>query len=91
MNRSAKLRLYKDILRAAKTFPSIKRDKIAREIRATFRDNAKLENTEEIEKALAVATKGLSQLNMYSNLRLNKSPNWSITLEQNPMPRREKS
>ena len=36
------LALYKQIMKAAKAFPSIKRDKIAEEIRLGFRDNRHL-------------------------------------------------
>ena len=37
---------------------------------------------------MQVAYKGLEQLRMYDNHSLNpNSPNWDVTLEQNPMPK----
>ncbi len=87
MNRSTKLSLYKNILRAAQSFPSVKRNGIIDEIRVTFRANMKLTDENEINKCLSVAVKGLSQLSMYSNLP-RKSTNWTVNLEQEPMPRR---
>lgn len=86
MDRARKLILYKHILRAAQSFPSVKREGIIDEIRVTFRLNMHLTDPQEIHKCLSVATKGLSQLSMYSNLP-RKSSNWSVSMEQEPMPR----
>jgi LYR motif-containing protein 4 len=87
MNQSAKIKLYKDILKAAKAFPSVKRNKIIEEIKVTFRANRNLDKEEDILKAISVATKGLSQLSMYSGLKGNRSGVWSVQLEQTPMPK----
>jgi hypothetical protein len=43
------------------------------------------------KKKIQLAYKGLAQLNQYSENSLSKgdqkSPNWSVHLEQNPMPK----
>ena len=79
------LHLYRDILRAAKSFPSIKRLRLLNEIRKGFRENRNLEG-DKLNDALSVAHKGLSQLSQYSRLP-GTSGNWSVSLEQDPLPR----
>lgn len=43
------------------------------------------------KKKISVAIKGLSQLKMYDSNHLSggnqENPNWSVQLEQNPMPK----
>jgi len=80
------LRLYKDILKAAKSFPSIKREKIIAEIRIGFRTNKDLTNEVEVNKLRGIAIKGLQQLSMYSSLPQSAS-SWSVDLEKEPIPR----
>lgn len=89
--------LYKQILRSAKTFPSKNRAKIYQAIREEWRDYVDCTDEDKIQKQVAVAYKGLSQLRQYdiASLTANSrggggnldSPDWSITLEQNPMPK----
>eukprot|EP01031_Cornospumella_fuschlensis_P029317 gene29317-35391_t len=86
MDSRSKIKLYKEIIKAAKAFPSVKKNKIVEEIRVSFRANKDLQDGKEIEKALSLAVKGLSQLSMYSGLRANRGVSWSVQLEQNPMP-----
>lgn len=81
---SSTLILYKRILRAAHSFPSIKKNKIIEEIRLGFRENRTMEG-EALRAQLAVAEKGLSQLEQYTGLSRN-SPNWSVSMENNPLP-----
>lgn len=83
------LSIYKQILKSAKTFPSIKRDKLIEEIKSTFREHSKLTDKKKIEQQIDVAIKGISQLNMY-NFPKNQS-RWSVDLEKNPMPQPEKA
>lgn len=89
MDSRSKLRLYKDILFAAKSFPSSKRAKIVQEIRSSFRANASMQKPEDIQRELDVALKGLSQLSMYIDLKKDRSTAWAVHLEQTPMPRKE--
>ncbi|RYH30315.1 LYR motif-containing protein [archaeon] len=86
MDTRSKIKLYKEIIRAAKAFPSIKKHKIVQEIRVSFRANKDLKDEKEVEKALSLAVKGLSQLSMYAGLRSTRGVSWSVQLEQNPMP-----
>jgi LYR motif-containing protein 4 len=79
------LGLYKNILRAAQSFPSIKRTKLIAEIRLGFRENRSLEGVK-LNEALSVAQKGLSQLSQYSQLPRTKGT-WSVNLDQDPLPR----
>lgn len=80
------LHLYRNILRHAQVFPSKNRLGIIREIKATFRENKKMKNTKEVERAVKLGIEGLEQLSMYSSLK-SKAGDWSVTLSQDPMPR----
>lgn len=84
------LHLYKQILQSAKRFPSKNRERVYHSIRIEFRNNRTLVNKEKIDIALGIAVKGLSQLNLYSNLSQN-SNQWEVTLDQEPMPKPTKS
>jgi hypothetical protein len=58
--------LYGAILRAARHFPSVKRDSIIRSIKEEFHENAKLELSDpKVAKCLAVAERGRSDLEAY--------------------------
>lgn len=79
------LQLYRHILRHAKRFPSIKRNKIVEEIRLSFRTNRNESDPDKVKEQLSVAAKGLQQLQMYTSLPKNSSA-WTINLEKEPMP-----
>jgi hypothetical protein len=88
------LMLYRRLLRAASTYPSKKRTSIYQAIREEWRDDAQLnpmEQNEKIQERITVAYKGLSQLRQFDVMTMTggniSSPNWSVTLEQNPMPK----
>lgn len=81
---SPELSLYRQILFAARRFPSIKRHKIVEEIRQGFRENKSL-GGEELKVKLDVAIKGLGQLQQYTTLP-KSSTSWSVSMENNPMP-----
>jgi hypothetical protein len=84
------LRLYRNIIKSAKVFPSIKRNKILAEIRLEFRENKSITDPEKRGKFISIAIKGLEQLSMYSDLP-KASSNWTVNLDKNPMPSKEKS
>lgn len=83
--------LYRKLLRSAATFPSKKRESIYQAIREEWRENAALTQEEKIQKQVAVAYKGLTQLRQFDEMTMTGgkvgSSNWSVTLEQNPMPK----
>jgi hypothetical protein len=89
--RPALLRLYKDLLRSAATFPSKNRARIYREIRSEWRVHAAQTDEAVLQKQVAVAYKGLQQLRQFDESTMTGgkvgSANWSVTLEQNPMPK----
>ena len=65
---------------------------IYKAIQEEFRDNVNMNpNDQKTHQQISVAYKGLSQLRMYDAMVLSKgnpeSPNWEVTLEQNPMPK----
>jgi hypothetical protein len=65
--------LYGAILRAAKHFPSVKRDSIIRSIKEEFRANAALELSDpKVAKCLAVAERGRSDLEAYKRAALSQ-------------------
>lgn len=74
------LQLYRHIFRAAKRFPSIKRDKIVQDIRSEFRENKYLSDVGDIEDKVKVAVRSLDQLVAYTK-RDTKSTEWSVNLK----------
>lgn len=85
-SRASTLRLYKQILRAAQSFPSVKRLKLIEEIKVGFREHRHLTDVAEIEKQRAVAFDGLGKLSMYSSLSA-KTDQWVVNMDKQPMPR----
>lgn len=88
------LTLYRLLLRSAETYPSRNRESIYQAIREEWRENASLTAENDgpaIQKHVTVAYKGLSQLRQFDEMTMTGgttgSPNWSVTLEQNPMPK----
>lgn len=84
--RTQTLSLYRQIIKAARSFPSIKRDSIEREIKLGFRTNKDLvEGDDKYRIAMSVAIKGLTQLNQFSNLKKDAMA-WEVSMDPNPMP-----
>ena len=81
------LQLYRKIIKLAKKFPSIKRNRLVQEIRVTFRKNSTLTDKVKIEECLNVAIKGVEQLSVYTSLD-DRKVHWKVDLEKQPMPRR---
>lgn len=80
------LRLYRHILRHARAFPSIKRDRLVREIQQSFRDNSKEADAEKLRVLYSVADKGLEQLMAYTR-PVVRGNTIEVSLEENPMPK----
>ena len=59
---SSTLRLYRNILRTAQNWPSIRRQKVIEEIRTEFRENRAEQNPERLAKLLKEAEIGLESL-----------------------------
>lgn len=72
-------RLYRDILRAAARFPSVKRAAIIRDIKEEFHSKKGLSDSAEILKARKVAVDGLMQLEDFAGLD-RKSTEWQVQL-----------
>jgi len=62
------LQLYRDILKAAKRFPSIKRNQILADIKTEFHANKVMHDETHITKARQVAVSSLHQLHDYVGL-----------------------
>lgn len=74
------LRLYRNVLKAAKRYPSVKRDQLVVGIKEEFRTNKDLQDRDVLQKKIKVAEDGLEQLKMYTDL--NRSSNeWSLNLK----------
>lgn len=98
-SRKELLVLYKQLLRSAETFPSKNRKSIYQAIREEWRDYVNCVDSPIIHRQLSVAYKGLSQLRQYDersmvlasserdNENIEAAASWTITLEQNPMPK----
>jgi len=85
MSTVSTLQLYRQIIKAAKLFPSIKRHKLLQDIRLGFRENKELTGAK-VAEHLSIARKGLQQLSQYSLLPRNKG-SWAVTMETDPMPK----
>ena len=83
------LSVYRNLLKKAKVFPSKNRTRILNEIRMEFRRNQNLTDPKKLAECIELATKGIQQLSMYSDLPRN-STSWAVTMEQNPMPKPNK-
>lgn len=75
------LSLYRNVLRAAKHFPSKKRAGIIQGIRLEFRANKGLTDADKIQKCLATAQRGLSDLQAYLPQNSQSAEGISITLK----------
>ena len=84
------LNVYRRLIRLAKIYPSRNRDGILASIREEFRENVNLDPDEEATKRkVSLAIKGISQLNQFNSTNMSggrQSPNWQVSLDQNPMP-----
>ena len=79
------LHLYRRLLRSCQTYPSKNRNKIYESIREDFRENATLDPaSEKAKRQVHIAYKGLGQLHQFDG---RGSPNFSVSLEQNPFPK----
>ncbi|CAL6293305.1 unnamed protein product [Bathycoccus prasinos] len=80
MTKMTTLRLYRQILKATKTFPSKNKNGLYKEIQLEFRENSKLTKQEEVEKKRAIALDGLDRLRAFSRLD-GKSSEWEVRLK----------
>eukprot|EP00978_Attheya_sp_CCMP212_P025723 scaffold83272_cov55-Attheya_sp.AAC.5 len=88
----AMLHLYRKLLRSSSTYPSKNRWGIYKAIQEDFRENVSLDpEAADTQRKITLAYKGLEQLRMYDEHVLSGgrpgNPNWSVTLDQNPMPK----
>jgi LYR motif-containing protein 4 len=85
LSQQQKLRsLYRQILREAQRFPSIKRDTLIEDIRHEWRVNAGARDPAKVAHSIEVALRGLETLRKYTGLDKSKST-WSVELEQDPL------
>jgi hypothetical protein len=89
--RKALLELYRQLLRSAETYPSRNRQGIYQAIREEWRTNKTLQAGDKLNNKLTIAFQGLTQLRQFDETTMTGgdvlSPNWSVTLEQNPIPK----
>jgi len=74
------------------SYPSKKRDGIYQAIREEWRAHRQVTETALLDQHISVAYKGLEQLRQYDVQTMTggrgvDSPNWSVSLEKNPMPK----
>mmetsp|Transcript_31536 Transcript_31536/g.100080 ORF Transcript_31536/g.100080 Transcript_31536/m.100080 type:complete len:106 (-) Transcript_31536:96-413(-) len=85
-------RLYRQILKLAKVFPSSNKESIIEEIKLQFHRDKHMDpatQAAEIAKRFDVAYRGIEQMSQYTSLRDTSGSEWSVQLEKNPMPRPE--
>lgn len=81
---SATRSLYRNLLRAVRTFPSRKREALREDIRAEFREGARLTDAAAASHAVEVAVRGLATMRKYTSLDPLAS-HWVVDLEQAPL------
>jgi len=74
------LKLYRQLLRLGRVYPSKNRDAVLLEIKAEFKEGMAISSQGEIEKRLASARQGVDQMKVYCNLSRNDSA-WSVSLD----------
>lgn len=79
------LHIYRNLLRLAIKYPSIKRDKVIDEIQYEFRSSRNETNIDEIRKQKETAVGGISHLRKYTGFESSMS-DWVVDLETDPMP-----
>ena len=79
------LHMYRQILRLAKSYPSIKRESVYEEIRIDFRLYKDEVDDKKVNLAKQKALFGISHLKKY--VFDMSSPEWVVNLEEEPMPR----
>lgn len=81
MRRTQVLGLYRQILRTAVHFPSVKKNRIVAEIKLEFRENRSLTHELQQQEKLALALDGLAKLQQYAPMKASNR-NWSLDLAQ---------
>lgn len=79
------LALYKQLLRDAAHFPSVKRSAIIQDIKLEFREKASLTDPAKVQHAIDVAMQGLGTMQKYTGLD-KKSKSWRVSLEDSAHP-----
>ncbi len=74
------LALYRRIMRAAKSFPSVKRDRIIEDIRVEFREGSGLVDEAKIDERVRVAQRSLQELESYVGMSRGGSDSITHTL-----------
>lgn len=83
--RAEALAVYRALLRGARTFPSIKRDKVYEEIRVEYRRCQSITDEQEVAKLREVARQSLQQMRALNAFKPG-SPSFELTLDP-PMSR----
>jgi len=81
------LHLYRRILKAAATFPSIKREGIIKDIKIEFRENSIESDQAKVAVFHQTAQRSYSQLLTFCNLDPD-DPDWSVKMSEEPMPQK---
>jgi hypothetical protein len=84
LSRASVLALYRDLLRAVRTFPSKKRAAIRADIVLTMRESAALTQPAALAQAWEVGLRGLETMTKYTSLD-RRAQDWTVTLDQAPL------
>lgn len=75
------LLLYRHILKAAKQFPSVKRQAILEDIRTQFRENRVLSDPAKVQHEIGVALRSLETLEQYAGMSGSRSAELAVSLK----------
>jgi hypothetical protein len=74
--------IYRNILKLAAQYPSVKRAAIIEDIKIEFRANKSLTDPQQIKEKIASARQGIQELSMYASLNPTAG-NWTVEVGRN--------
>lgn len=79
------VRMYRRILKLVQRYPSVKRDAIARDIRAEFHENKALMDAQKVREKVMAARAGIQELSQYASLHAS-ALDWRVEVGRNALP-----
>jgi hypothetical protein len=74
------LLLYRQLLRAAKIYPSKNRNRIVSDIKSGFRSNMHITDAKKIGEELSEARQGLKIMSGINSMVTGRAKDWSVTV-----------
>jgi len=72
------LRLYRELLKGLKSYPSKSRDALLQDVKAEFRKNRNETDPKKIREQLEHARRGIEEIKKYEGVYSAKGRHWSV-------------